>query len=619
MNEKLKEKFKYVVFAVVLLIPFMYSFFYLKSYWDPYGNLSDLGVAIVNNDNKEDNSLSEKFVNSLKDSDSCKFEVVDSSKANDGLTNGDYYAIITIPENFTENINNAGEKNRSVTTITYAPNQKSNYLASQIISRVVLEAEKGLEGEISSAVVGSLVDNLNEVPKSLQTIVDATDKLQEGSDNLKSGLGQINEGTKTLSSKYTELDQGIDSVKNGASSLNDGVNDLKNGSSKITSGLSDLNNGVNSYTTNTNSLIQLLKVCEVAHNSDGSLNLNTQRNQYIKIAYNVDCNNISLLMNGLSNQATVSKLNSGASTLLNGSKSLDEGISKLQNGTSTLQSGLDKVSSGSKTVKDSLTTLSNGTSSAYDGSVKLSDGLSTFKGEIVKSKTETEEKLSKLDGLDTYVKDSVKIDEKPKGEVKQYGVSFTPLFLSIGLWVGALMCYVIFYYDQEHRFKLLDKENRGIKQNFAYILIASIFALVTSFLIKTLLGFSVTSSVTYYLSSILISVTFMSIIQLLIRLFSDVGKFLSLVVLVLQLAASGGTFPVETITYGFRWLNPLLPMTYSIKLIKEALISTDNGFIFNNAIVLILFAVISFLITCTYDYIKGKNKGKEENKKVNKK
>lgn len=619
MNEKLKEKFKYVVFAVVLLIPFMYSFFYLKSYWDPYGNLSDLGVAIVNNDNKEDNSLSEKFVNSLKDSDSCKFEVVDSSKANDGLTNGDYYAIITIPENFTENINNAGEKNRSVTTITYAPNQKSNYLASQIISRVVLEAEKGLEGEISSAVVGSLVDNLNEVPKSLQTIVDATDKLQEGSDNLKSGLGQINEGTKTLSSKYTELDQGIDSVKNGASSLNDGVNDLKNGSSKITSGLSDLNNGVNSYTTNTNSLIQLLKVCEVAHNSDGSLNLNTQRNQYIKIAYNVDCNNISLLMNALSNQATVSKLNSGASTLLNGSKSLDEGISKLQNGTSILQSGLDKVSSGSKTVKDSLTTLSNGTSSAYDGSVKLSDGLSTFKGEIVKSKTETEEKLSKLDGLDTYVKDSVKIDEKPKGEVKQYGVSFTPLFLSIGLWVGALMCYVIFYYDQEHRFKLLDKENRGIKQNFAYILIASIFALVTSFLIKTLLGFSVTSSVTYYLSSILISVTFMSIIQLLIRLFSDVGKFLSLVVLVLQLAASGGTFPVETITYGFRWLNPLLPMTYSIKLIKEALISTDNGFIFNNAIVLILFAVISFLITCTYDYIKGKNKGKEENKKVNKK
>lgn len=619
MNEKLKEKFKYVVFAVVLLIPFMYSFFYLKSYWDPYGNLSDLGVAIVNNDNKEDNSLSEKFVNSLKDSDSCKFEVVDSSKANDGLTNGDYYAIITIPENFTENINNAGEKNRSVTTITYAPNQKSNYLASQIISRVVLEAEKGLEGEISSAVVGSLVDNLNEVPKSLQTIVDATDKLQEGSDNLKSGLGQINEGTKTLSSKYTELDQGIDSVKNGASSLNDGVNDLKNGSSKITSGLSDLNNGVNSYTTNTNSLIQLLKVCEVAHNSDGSLNLNTQRNQYIKIAYNVDCNNISLLMNGLSNQVTVSKLNSGASTLLNGSKSLDEGISKLQNGTSILQSGLDKVSSGSKTVKDSLTTLSNGTSSAYDGSVKLSDGLSTFKGEIVKSKTETEEKLSKLDGLDTYVKDSIKIDEKPKGEVKQYGVSFTPLFLSIGLWVGALMCYVIFYYDQEHRFKLLDKENRGIKQNFAYILIASIFALVTSFLIKTLLGFSVTSSVTYYLSSILISVTFMSIIQLLIRLFSDVGKFLSLVVLVLQLAAGGGTFPVETITYGFRWLNPLLPMTYSIKLIKEALISTDNGFIFNNAIVLILFAVISFLITCTYDYIKGKNKGKEENKKVNKK
>ena len=67
MKSKISEKnwFKYVVIAAVLLIPFMYSFFYLKSYWDPYGNLQDLKVAVVNRDTGEDRSKSRKRIDRL--------------------------------------------------------------------------------------------------------------------------------------------------------------------------------------------------------------------------------------------------------------------------------------------------------------------------------------------------------------------------------------------------------------------------------------------------------------------------------------------------------------------------------------------------------------------------
>ena len=75
----------------------------------------------------------------------------------------------------------------------------------------------------------------------------------------------------------------------------------------------------------------------------------------------------------------------------------------------------------------------------------------------------------------------------------------------------------------------------------------------------------------YIAECAIVGAIFMTIIQFLIRNFGDIGKFLALIILVLQLAASGGTFPVETIDKGFRFLNPLLPMTYSIKTFKECL------------------------------------------------
>ena len=90
----------------------------------------------------------------------------------------------------------------------------------------------------------------------------------------------------------------------------------------------------------------------------------------------------------------------------------------------------------------------------------------------------------------------------------------------------------------------------------------------------------------------------------------DIGKFLALIILVLQLAAAGGTFPVETIDKGFRFLNPLLPMTYTIKVFKECLISTSTNFIGKNTLVLIGFAVVLGVITLGVEIIKMKKEKK---------
>ncbi len=99
----------------------------------------------------------------------------------------------------------------------------------------------------------------------------------------------------------------------------------------------------------------------------------------------------------------------------------------------------------------------------------------------------------------------------------------------------------------------------------------------------------------------------MSIIQFLIRNFGDIRKFLALIVLVLQLAASGGTFPIETINKGFQVISPYLPMTYSIKLLREILVPTSTNLRSSYILILLCISIITFAITTVVDIVKTKS------------
>lgn len=91
--------------------------------------------------------------------------------------------------------------------------------------------------------------------------------------------------------------------------------------------------------------------------------------------------------------------------------------------------------------------------------------------------------------------------------------------------------------------------------------------------------------------------------------FGDIGKFVALIILVLQLAASGGTFPIETVTKGFRFLNPILPMTYTVKLIKETIVSIESSLLLQNLLIVGLIFVVFFIVNIVIDKIK-ENKSK---------
>lgn len=692
--KKLKNSnaFKAIIFIVVMLIPLIYSFFYLKSYWNPYGNLSDMQIAVVNLDKgKDDKNQGNEFVQSLKDSDTFKICEVSKDEAQEGMKKGNYYATIEIPENFTKCLESASTEDKQIAQVTYSPNQATNYLATQIVNSAVKTIELNLQSKIDKEIIANLASKLNEVPDSLQEISDGADTILNGTESLNDGIKQISDGTNTLSNSYKEFDEGVNSAYTGSKSLNsgisqvsDGVETLKNGGksldsaidqinqgadqlssqgaegiTELSTGVTDLNtgaktlnDGVAEYVTGVNTLSEntevflnkLIKTANVlGDNCDPTLKAfatqaqgffakdpKTNMNGFESVAVGgkkVTAGSNSLyagtqklakgteklgtLTNGIQSLKTaLTQVKQGTTSLNNGIATLQNGTTQLSKGSKSLETGLEKLSSSSSTVDNAISTLNEGSKTAYNGSNQLVEGVKTFKTSIDEGMQDTKEQLKSLNGIEEFGENPVEFKTEEYGKVDSYGIAFTPLFLCIGLWVGALMAYVVLYYDHDERFGIFGMNAKNkILQNLIYLGLGAAEGLLTGWLLKAGLGFEVQNMALYYGSSILIGITFMSIIQFLIRNFGDIGKFLALIILVLQLAAAGGTFPIETIDKAFQAVSPYLPMTYSIKLLREVLVPTASNFKGTYVGILVGIIAVTMLITFVVDII---NKRKNE-------
>src|SRR5665647_2660479 len=131
MNKKVLNKanlVKIIVIIGVIIIPLMYSFFYLSAFWDPYSKLDNLPIALVNNDtgaiiNNEQRNLGNEFLEELKKDGSFKYIVTNEEDAKKGTETTDYYAMIEVPENFSTDIASAADINKQTATIVFSPNE----------------------------------------------------------------------------------------------------------------------------------------------------------------------------------------------------------------------------------------------------------------------------------------------------------------------------------------------------------------------------------------------------------------------------------------------------------------------------------------------------------------
>ncbi|MEK4500226.1 YhgE/Pip family protein [Bacillus sp. FSL R12-0069] len=283
-------------------------------------------------------------------------------------------------------------------------------------------------------------------------------------------------------------------------------------------------------------------------------------------------------------------LSVGANQMAGGVTQLADGSGQVTTGIGTLNGGLNKMSTGSTQLIDGVNKLADGSGKVTDGLVKVNDGS----GELAEKLGEGAEKTGEVKGTDkTYdmFASPVKVKTEKMAEVPNYGTGFTPYFLSLGLFVGALLLSIVYPL----------RDTVGVpKSGFSWFIskfgvllsVGIIQAVVADIILLFGLGVEVQSIPYFILFSIVTSLAFIALIQCLVTAFGDAGRFIAIITLIMQLTTSAGTFPLELIPKFLQPFNAWLPMTYSVSGLKAVVSSGDFNFMWQNIGILMIFIVV---------------------------
>jgi putative membrane protein len=403
---------------------------------------------------------------------------------------------------------------------------------------------------------------------------------EQTSGTLVNGAYAINAGLSQLTNNNTALTTGATQLANGSSTLESGVAQYTAGASSAYEGSTEIANGASTL----NSAVPALSE-GVSALSDGAF----------------------ALFNG------TSQLNDKIPTLSSGVLALDTGAQKLVDGATTLTDGSQQVTDGAKELSDGVGTLKDGTSALDTGAQQLDDGINTAKDGVDESVDDTNEQLQVLDGLAEYGAEPVSVSTEYVQPVANYGSAFAPYFMGLSLWVGGLMIFFGIYLDYNKKIKVLSKDSdRPIFRTLCFAGIGILQGILLAIVIKFVLGITVNNLWLLFVSCVLVSLVFVAIIQFCLVNFGNVGKFISLLLLILQLTSCAGTFPIETQNGFFQFINKFLPMTYSTQLFKEAISGTVSSNAGKNALYLVLYLAIVIALTLIAFIIKNSKAKKLE-------
>lgn len=256
MLEELKALIKspklWVTMIGVALIPALYNLSFLGSMWDPYGNVDDLPVAVVNQDksstlNDQTLSIGDDMVDSMSKNKALDYHFVSAEKAEEGLENGDYYMVITLPEDLSEKAASLLTDDPEKLTINYQTTAGRSFVASKMSESAMTKLKDTVSENITETYTKAVFKSMSSLQNGLQEASDGGNELLSGSQQLESGSQTITDnlntaasGSQTLADGTATLSSGLTTYTNGVSSLASGANELDSNSAALVSGVAQL-------------------------------------------------------------------------------------------------------------------------------------------------------------------------------------------------------------------------------------------------------------------------------------------------------------------------------------------------------------------------------------------
>ncbi len=422
----------------------------------------------------------------------------------------------------------------------------------------VTELKNGVAelNENKELVLGGAKTAVNGMYSGLANVSYALDtQIIPGMSTLDGGISQVSDGAKSLSSGLTTYTSGVAQVGSGLTQLNDNSAQLNSGASRLSSGASQLSSGAKSL------------------------------------------------------DSGADELKSGTNQLADGTKTLDDGTKTLTSGFATLTANNSKLTSGANQLADGAVTLNDGAGQLYDGSITLGNGLSDLKDGANTLKTGLEDGQKTVDenkGDDAVyemISSPVKSNETKISNVENNGHAMAAYMMCVGLWVLCI-AFCIMYPLTEHHGEIKSGFSWWLsKAGIAYLVaLVAAYAMIGS--LQLFLHFEPTELLNTFLVAGITAIAFMSILYFFNVWLGKVGSFLMLIFMVVQLAGSAGTYPIEISGDFVATIHKWLPFSYAVDAFRGTI--SGNGNILEVTIVLLSIAIIFTLLTIMMFNIRAK-------------
>ncbi|WP_337100752.1 YhgE/Pip domain-containing protein [Paenibacillus sp. YIM B09110] len=662
-------------------LPCLYAWFNIKASWDPYGQTGGLSIAVVDNDKGatlRDTAIhaGRDIIDSLKENRSIGWMFTDGKDALKGVKHGDYYASITIPEDFSAKLATVLDDNPQQAEINYVVNEKINAVSPKITQK----GASGIIEQVSRAFVLTANETIfrlfNEIGIELETNLPAIEKVRDTVFKLETLIPEINQAVqvaaddinkskKVVSTLQTELPKAAQLAKDGEAFT-----------AKLTQFLSVSTQLLDTIGPSVKQDLQLLaQAANTVEQLTSALGSQAADPEALKASLSSAADRLSTASSLAG--SLISTLEGLSQTA--GSERLDETIQRLQQVSTRLQQQSaileriqEAVNKGEQPAEDLITQLQEQSSAAaslltdilgrYDseilpnitqaaknaaGKADQAHGLLVEAGNAIPAienivndaakglalggekfeearkslpaaeakvqalaarirELEKEGNLNELIGLlrnnaqreSAFFAEPVVLNEQRLFPIPNYGSAMSPFYTTLSLWVGALLLVSLLTVDmpEQNESESYRSYEVYIGRYLTFLTIAIVQALLVTSGDLWLLNAYAADKGWFIAFGVLLSSVFMLIVYTLVSIFGNVGKAMAIVLLVLQLGGSGGTFPVQVTPPFFQAIHPFLPFTYAISLMREAVGGILWDVVLRDVLVLAAYAGLTLLL-----------------------
>jgi putative membrane protein len=590
----------------IVLIPAAYALIYLSSVWDPAARTKQLPAAVVNLDaglvyRGQTVNVGEQVAANLKARRLFGFEAqTDADTTRQAVREGRYALAVIIPRDFSANAVPGAQAGagRLIVYVSEGNNATLGAMARRFASELGHQVNETLNEQRWALVLQTAAGS----EQSVRKLADGVAQLRQGAHELANGSAQLDTGALRLQDGMRSYDlagrqltEGMKQVAGGIRTMDArrppaaDLQALRSGSAALVDGQAQLGRGLEQLQGGAE---KLAAGAQQLHDESEDIPFVGGKIADAATALNQGATQLG---GGLQQSRQASRqLGDGADKLRGGVAKLTDGVSAMGDGVHQMatrlpsDAKLDEFAAAGQQLFQGAQELHAGTGRLKAGAAQLAGGLDLLEASLPRN-------LTTLEGSARGLADSVQPVIEAVAPISTNGSGFGPNFACVALWLGAVMTTFLFHVRRLHE--------RGEGASRLGRLLGRVLPLLPLVMLQTVCVLAVFEGVLEMpwasiwrvaVTMAVASVTFLLVVLALLRAFGDTGKGIALLLLVLQLSASGGITPVELTGDVFQGLSPWLPFTWVVRALRVGMFGAFDGAWWPALAMVVVFAAVAF-------------------------